>query len=173
MERLAGRLRTLSRPDQRPRHVLDVRAPRVDALECVQAALDEKRIVLSVTLGERSSFVLGDDAELEELFLNLLVNAHEATPPGGTITVEVRATDTSAAVSIGDSGPGIPAELIERIFDPFFTTKKQGSGLGLAICAGIAQSHLARLRATNSTGGGAVFLVEFPVTAPSAATVPA
>jgi len=173
MERLAGRLRTLSRPDQRPRHVLDVRAPLVDALECVQAALDEKRIALSVTLGERSSFVLGDDAELEELFLNLLVNAHEATPPGGSITVEVRTTDTAAAVSIVDSGPGIPAELIERIFDPFFTTKKQGSGLGLAICAGIAQSHLARLRATNSPGGGAVFLVEFPVTTLSAATVPA
>ena len=173
MERLVGRLRTLSRPDQRPRHVLDVRGPLVDALECVQAALDEKRITLSVTLGERSSFVLGDDAELEELFLNLLVNAHEATPPGGSIMVEVRATDTSAAVSIVDSGPGIPYDLLERIFDPFFTTKKQGSGLGLAICAGIAQSHRARLRATNNTGGGALFLVEFPVTAPSAATVPA
>jgi len=173
MERLVERLRTLSRPGQRPRHVLDVRAPLTHALECVQAALDEKRIAVTVTLGERASYVLGDHAELEELFLNLLVNAHDATPPGGAISIEVQATGTLAAVSVVDSGPGIPEKLLERIFDPFFTTKQQGSGLGLAICAGIAQSHRARLRATNDTGGGALFLVEFPVAAPSATTVPA
>jgi two-component system NtrC family sensor kinase len=151
--------------------VLDVRAPLVDAVECVQAALDEKRITLTTVLGERSGFVLGDPAELEELFLNLLMNAHEATPPGGAISIDVRTTDTTTAVSIADTGPGIPAELVERIFDPFFTTKLQGSGLGLAICAGIAQSHRARLRATNHAAGGASFLVEFPVVSPASVTV--
>jgi len=72
-------------------------------------------------------------------------------------------------VSVGDTGPGIAPELLEKIFEPFFTTKQRGSGLGLAISAGVAQAHGARLRAANRPGGGATFSVQFPlapVTAP-------
>jgi signal transduction histidine kinase len=69
------------------------------------------------------------------------------------------------SVEVADSGPGIPAEILERVFDPFFTTKQRGSGLGLAICSGIAEAHGARLHAANAPGGGAVFTVELPITA--------
>jgi signal transduction histidine kinase len=75
-------------------------------------------------------------------------------------------------VTVADTGPGIPPELLERIFEPFFTTKQRGSGLGLAISASVAQAHGARLRALNEPGGGATFLVEFPfapLTAPVSA----
>ena len=64
-------------------------------------------------------------------------------------------------VTIADSGPGIPPELLERVFDPFFTTKQHGSGLGLTICMGIAAAHGARLRVANRPNGGAIFTVEF------------
>jgi signal transduction histidine kinase len=96
--------------------------------------------------------------------LNLVMNAHEATPPGGTVHVDVTHDAQRIIVNISDSGPGIAPELVERVFDPFFTTKQRGSGLGLAICAGIAQTHGARLQAANRPGGGAVFSVEFPMT---------
>jgi len=115
--------------------------------------------------------VRGDHGELEQLFLNLLMNAHEATPPGGTLRVDLVRTDEHVAITVADTGPGIPSDLLERVFDPFFTTKQRGSGLGLTICAGIAQTHGARLRASNRAAGGASFSVDFALV-PTAMPVP-
>ncbi len=171
MERLLERLRTLSRPSDRPRHLLDLRLPIGDALETMRAAFEEKNIIVSVALGREPCAILGDHAELEQLFLNLLMNAHEATPPRGMLRVELAMTGGRATAAIIDTGPGVPAALLEQVFEPFFTTKKHGSGLGLAICAAIAQTHGAKLRAANRRMGGAVFTVEFPAPAGAPAMV--
>jgi PAS domain S-box-containing protein len=172
MERLLERLGALSRPGRRPQYPLDLRAPVAEALEVMQATFDEKGVGITTTVGETACFVLGHHAELEQLFLNLIMNAHEATPPGGAVHVEIAHDAQHITVSVADTGPGIAPELVERVFDPFFSTKQRGSGLGLAICAGIAQTHGARLRANNRPGGGAVFFVEFPL-APQPAKVDA
>jgi PAS domain S-box-containing protein len=171
MERLVERLRTLSRPSDRPRHRLDVRKPLADALEFIRPAFDEKRIQLTAVLGEQPRIVVGDDGELEQLFLNLLMNAYEATPPDGAVGVEVSTVGEQTTVTVSDSGPGFPPELIEHVFDPFITTKPRGSGLGLTISAAIASAHRAKLRAANHPGGGALLTVEFPVAAPVEAAV--
>jgi PAS domain S-box-containing protein len=164
MERLIERLRTLSRPNDRPRRPLDLRSPITDALETMRAAFEEKNLVVSVSLGRAPSLVLGDHAEIEQLFLNLLMNAHEAMPPRGMLSVELAMAGSRAVAVVTDTGPGVPAELLERVFEPFFTTKQRGSGLGLAICAALAQTHGATLRVANRSSGGAVFTVDFPVT---------
>jgi len=172
MERVVDRLRTLAHPGRRPAHTVDLRVPLGEALEFMQATFDEKRITVAAGLGETPCRVLGDHQNLEQLFLNLLMNAHEATPPGGSLRVAVTQEAQQITVTVADTGPGIPPELLERIFEPFFTTKQRGSGLGLAISASVAQAHGARLRALNGPGGGATFLVEFPfapVTAPVSA----
>jgi PAS domain S-box-containing protein len=171
MQRLVDRLRTLSRPAGGPRHPIDVRLPLGDVLELARPTLEEKSLVLTATLGAEPSVVLGNHPELEQLFLNLLLNAHEVTPGGGTVSLDVTRTDTHVTVTVADSGPGIPPELLERVFEPFFTTKARGSGLGLAISAGIAQAHGARLRANNRSAGGAIFTVEFPVASVVSAVV--
>ena len=163
MERLLERLGALSRPGRRPQFPLDVRAPIAQAAEAMQPTFDEKGIRLRLALGDSACLVLGQHMELEQLFLNLVMNAHEATPPGGLVRVDVTHDAERISVTVADTGPGIAPELIERVFDPFFSTKHRGSGLGLAICAGIAQTHGARLRAANAPGGGAVFSVDFPV----------
>jgi PAS domain S-box-containing protein len=163
MERLLERLGALSRPGRRPQFPLDVRAPIAQAVEAMQPTFDEKSITLRVALGDSACLVLGQHTELEQLFLNLVMNAHEATPPGGVVRVDVTHDAERITVTIADTGPGIAPELVERVFDPFFSTKQRGSGLGLAICAGIAQTHGARLRAANAPNGGAIFFVEFPV----------
>jgi PAS domain S-box-containing protein len=170
IQRLLDRLRTLSRPAGAPRHLVDVRAPLTEAIELVQPALEEKGVTTTVGLGTESCLVLGNHQEMEELFLNLLLNAHDATPGGGTVTVEVTRGETHVLVAVADSGPGIRADLLERVFEPLFTTKARGSGLGLAISSGIAQAHGARLRAGNRPTGGAIFTVEFPL-APMAPAV--
>lgn len=163
MERLVERLRTLSRPGERARHPVDLRAPLSDALEFLKPAFEEKRIAVRADLGNAPRIVLGDHGELEDLFLNLLMNAHEATPPDGSLAVDVTGDAAHVTVAVADTGPGIPPELLERIFDPFFTTKQRGSGLGLAICTGIAAAHQAQLHATNRAEGGARFTLDVPL----------
>jgi two-component system sensor histidine kinase AtoS len=163
MQRLVDRLRTLSRPAGGPRHPVDVRLPLGEALELARPTLEEKGLRLIASLGPEPCIILGNHPELEELFLNLVLNAHDATPAGGLVTVDVASTENHATATVADSGPGIAPELLERVFEPFFTTKARGSGLGLAISAGIAQAHGAKLRVHNRAGGGAVFTVEFPL----------
>ncbi|MBI3827849.1 MAG: GAF domain-containing protein [Candidatus Rokubacteria bacterium] len=164
MERLLNGLRTLARPSDRPRQIVDLRLPMAEALETLQPGLDEKRIAVFLVPDPSPCLVLGDHHELEQLFLNLLGNAKDATPPEGTLSVRVTAAGDHVTASVADSGPGVPPALLERIFDPFFTTKKEGSGLGLAICTNIAAAHRARLRVVNREGGGAEFTVDFPLT---------
>jgi signal transduction histidine kinase len=137
--------------------------PVTEAVEFLQPSLEQKRITVSVALGDEPRLVQGDDSELGELFLNLLMNAEEATPLDGRLTIDLTATQTEVTITLADTGPGIPDELLERIFEPFVTTKQQGSGLGLAICMGIAEAHDAKLRVANQPTGGAVFAVEFPI----------
>ena len=170
MEGVVDRLRTLAHPGRRPEHAIDVRVPLGEALEFIQATLDEKRITVAASLGDAPCTVLGDHHNLEQLFLNLLMNAHEATPTGGAIGVAVTRESEKVTVSVADTGPGIAPDLLDRIFEPFVTTKQRGSGLGLAISAAVAEAHGARLTPANHPGGGAIFSVEFPlapVTAPA------
>ena len=173
MERLLERLRTLSRPSDRPRQPLDLRIPVTEAVETMRAAFEEKNITVALTTPPTPCMIRGDHAELAQLFLNLLMNAHEATPPRGSLPVEVIVTETHASAAVFDAGPGVPADLLDRVFEPFFTTKQRGSGLGLAICAAIAQTHDAKLKVANQPAGGAVFSVEFPLAAGARAPVSA
>jgi PAS domain S-box-containing protein len=173
MERLLDRLSTLSRPGERPHHPIDLRAPIGDAIEAMRPVFAEKSITLSAALGPSPCTILADHSELEQLFQNFLMNAHEVTPPEGSVRVEISSTADRAIVAVVDTGPGVPPELLERVFDPFFSTKERGTGLGLAICASIAQRHGARLKVTNREVGGAVFTVDFPLAATATLPVPA
>jgi signal transduction histidine kinase len=163
MEQLLERLRHLSKPHDRYHKPIDVREPIQNALDSLRAAFDSRELTVTSSLGGEQRIIVGDHNDLESLFLNLLINAQESTPPGGSVAVELNSDDGMIAVTVSDTGPGIPVDSLERIFDPFVTTKTRGSGLGLALCAGIAQGHGARITAANRTGGGAVFTVEFPL----------
>jgi signal transduction histidine kinase len=102
--------------------------------------------------------------KIEEVFLNILINAMEATAPGGEITIASRAEMKRAVVEIADSGVGIPAENLRSIFDPFFTTKEvgKGTGLGLSICFGIMEWHGGQIEASSKPGMGTTVTLAFP-----------
>jgi len=104
------------------------------------------------------------DAELmERVFYNLLVNAAQASPEGGAITVKTRAANGMAEVSVIDRGKGIEKKDMEEIFNPFFTTKPEGSGLGLAIVSKIVDEHGGRIAVESEPGKGSVFRVYLPL----------
>ncbi len=106
-----------------------------------------------------------DPAELNQVFMNLLLNAADALAPAGTLAVELARDGDDVVVRVRDDGPGIPADVLPRVFEPFFTTKEvgRGTGLGLAISHAIVTRHGGRLEACSPTGGGAELVVRLPV----------
>ena len=111
-------------------------------------------IELQVNVPEETPEVACSQSDLEQVFLNLLTNAREATPHGGRIMVTVRAVDRLVEISIADSGCGIPAENLPRVLEPFFTTKQHGNGLGLSICRSVLWEVDGTLTIQSEPGNG-------------------
>ncbi|MDD5634785.1 MAG: ATP-binding protein, partial [Candidatus Omnitrophica bacterium] len=104
-----------------------------------------------------------DEEQMQEVFVNLLNNAAEAMPGGGTITVEIVGEGGTLVMRFTDTGAGIPPEYLQKIFDPFFTTKEMGTGLGLSVCYGIIKSHGGELKYDSSPGVGTTATITLPV----------
>ena len=115
---------------------------------------------------------LFDEAQLRQALLNLLRNAREAMPEGGTIDVTVRAEGMSVAIRIDDRGAGIPEEIRAQVFDPFFSTKGEGTGLGLAITRQIVEAHGGSLTCEGREGGGTSFRIALPIAPARASALP-
>jgi two-component system, NtrC family, sensor histidine kinase HydH len=112
--------------------------------------------------------VSGDALRLSEVFVNLIQNALQATPPGGRVEVRVEPSgDEGVRVAVHNTGSGIPAELRERIFQPFFTTKAKGTGLGLAIARQIVDAHRGRIEVMSDGVSETTFVVDLPVRVPA------
>ena len=112
--------------------------------------------------------------QVNQVFMNILVNASHAIPERGTITIATRAADGEVEVAITDSGEGIPASVLPKIFDPFFTTKQagQGTGLGLSLSYGIVQKHNGRIEVESVEGRGTTFRIVLPIAQPPVAPAP-
>lgn len=122
----------------------------------------EKRIALQRDLPP----VYADDKQMQQVFLNIVLNAYQAMPSGGvlgiTSSLTVRNDIEYVRVDISDTGTGIPPQILEKIFTPFFTTKAQGTGLGLPICNKLVMLHNGDIRVTSDDTAGTVFTVELP-----------
>jgi signal transduction histidine kinase len=110
-------------------------------------------------LGTELPPVLADPFQLEQVFLNVCLNACQAMRQGGRLTIRSRSGEGNVVVEISDTGPGIPAELRAQIFKPFFTTKREGNGLGLAISARIVAEHGGHIGYRCPPDGGTIFTV--------------
>ncbi|MBI5500490.1 MAG: hypothetical protein HY907_09615 [Deltaproteobacteria bacterium] len=109
-----------------------------------------------------------DADKIRQVLLNLLVNAIQAMPDGGEITVSTRRIDGELELSVTDDGPGVRPEHQPKLFEPFFTTKEKGTGLGLAICARLVNEHGGTITCESAPGRGATFRVRLPLRAPAA-----
>ena len=143
---------------------IDVNRAMEDIVMMVQHEFEGNRITMDLSFAEKLPAVAGNANYLQQVFLNLLINARDAMPEGGTIAVSTGMTGFHVSVRIADTGCGIPKELQEKIFKPFFSTKgDKGTGLGLAICAKIIAQHKGELRVESEVGKGTVFTIFLPV----------
>jgi two-component system sensor histidine kinase HydH len=134
------------------------------AVEFAEAQAREKGVAVRRHALDSAPPVLCDPELIYQVALNLVVNAIQIVPPGGTVDVAVLpGRDGYAGFAVRDDGPGIPDELRERIFEPFFTRRDGGAGLGLTFVQRVVREHRGRIRIESGDGRGSAFYVELPV----------
>ena len=161
-------LRDLVKKDGAKVQVLSTNAVVSEVLALVRTDLKRRGVVVSTRLCEPAPVVFGDRVELQQVVLNLVINACDAmrdTPPGERLLVVSTAAQGDARIEVRDRGSGIAPEALAKIFEPFVTTKQDGLGLGLAICRSIVTAHGGYISATNNPERGATFAVSLPLTA--------
>jgi len=141
-----------------------------ETLSLVEHQFAQVSMKTDLSLDDKIASVKGSPGKLQQVFLNLFLNARDAMESGGTLSVETRQVNGSVRVSVRDTGAGIAAENLARIFDPFFTTKgaKKGTGLGLSVSYGIVREHGGDITVQSQPGRGTQFLLTFPVVAKAA-----
>jgi signal transduction histidine kinase len=166
---LATQMLRLASPRQAAFATVQVHPLLDHSLRLVQHQISGKLISLRRDYKAETDAVCGDDAQLQQAFMNLLFNAIEAMGANGILTVGTKIVFSEndgrkLLVQIQDSGTGIAPENLGRLFEPFFTTKKNGTGLGLAITRRVALEHRGSVEVQSETGKGSTFSISLPVT---------
>jgi len=136
-----------------------------EALQLVQLSSDIKSFQFDVSMPEHIS-VYGDANQLVQVFVNLINNACDASPPKATVSISAYEQDNNINIAIEDTGPGITPTMRERVFEPFYTTKSVGSGtgLGLSLVYSIIDRHNGRIRIDDQYDAGTRMLISLPIT---------
>jgi two-component system, NtrC family, sensor histidine kinase HydH len=146
-------------PRPRPTEVLTVMR-RVAGLLGPQA--EHAAVTLDMASADRTETIRIDPEQIEQVLVNVVLNAIQASPRGGCVALRYDVADGRHLITVSDRGAGIPPETRTRIFEPFFTTKERGTGLGLAISQRIVAAHGGDLRVTPRAGGGTIAEIELP-----------
>jgi two-component system NtrC family sensor kinase len=172
--KIVNGLLNLARPAQVDSGPVDLHAVINDVLALLDHQFRTGSIQVRKELCGSAVAVQGIEYKLQQVFLNLFLNARDAMPKGGWLTIVTKAEGTSAGVEIGDTGSGISAEQLSRIYDPFFTTKEigKGTGLGLSITYGIVQEHGGTITCDSSIGQGTRFTLALPLASMRSAAAP-
>jgi hypothetical protein len=131
--------------------------------------LAQAAIEVRLAFDENLPRIKGNPGKLQQVFLNLFLNARDAMESGGVLAISTSSADGLVKVTVADSGAGIVRENLERIFDPFFTTKmaKKGTGLGLSVSYGIVREHAGDIEVASELGAGTRFSLSFPEAQPT------
>lgn len=170
IEQIITGLLMFARPPQARSQACDMHQVLERTLDLLDLQLRDSKVTVTRELGTDLPLVIADPDLLQQVFLNLCLNAIQAMPEGGSLSItsgvrRYRTRRSLVDVSIADTGVGIPRELMEKIFDPFFTTRSMGTGLGLPISVQIVRDAGGVLTAKNNPGGGATLRVSLPVPA--------
>jgi two-component system sensor histidine kinase HydH len=162
LNRVITDLLDFSRPREPALKAMDLNDVVRSVLDLVGREAANQGVTVVRELKDDGAGIMGDLDGLKQLFLNLFLNALQAMPDGGVLTIRTARVGGRGILSLSDTGPGIPEEDQERIFEPFFTTRDTGTGLGLSIVHRIVLDHGAEIRVESKPGSGTSFVVRFP-----------
>jgi len=156
--------------DASERTRVDLNAVVGDVISLLEHQFQKGSVKIRRELADGQVPVVGFEFKLQQVFLNLFLNARDAMPSGGWLTIATRVEGEAAIAEVSDTGGGIPPEHLDRIYDPFFTTKPigHGTGLGLSITYGIVREHEASIHCESAPGQGTRFTLRFRLGQPDA-----
>ncbi len=163
--RIVRQLLDFYRPDSGDEVETNICEVLEETLLLVSMHLEKKGLVIEKDFQVEPAIIMASPEQMKQVFLNLIINATDFTPAGGTITVSFAKDEGDLLIHFKDTGPGIPEEDLARVFEPFFTTRRgaSGTGLGLVVCKGIIQKYGGSISAANCSDGGAVFTIRIPL----------
>jgi two-component system sensor histidine kinase HydH len=162
LNRVITELLDFSRPREPELSPLDLNLIVSQTLSLMERETSSQGVAVVEELSVGKALIMGHADSLKQLLLNLLLNALQAMPDGGVLTVQTENSAGRVILKIADTGPGIPEGDQETVFEPFFTTRENGTGLGLAIVHRIILDHGAEIRVESSPGDGTMFVIRFP-----------
>jgi signal transduction histidine kinase len=162
IKRVLEDLRNIAQPIPLEHFPVDVDRSVTDVVESLKVPAETAGVNLTSELGSGGALVQGDVFALGRVYRNLLINAIQATAPGGTVAIATEATADRVRIRVYDTGCGIPPDRIGAIFDDFVTTKRRGLGLGLAISKKIVEQLGGQISVASEVGKGTTFILEFP-----------
>ena len=165
LEQIAGRILEFGKSRESFRKAVKLREILEDAAVLVRLKLEQSRINLSWGKLSGDELVFVDKGQIQQVLLNLMLNAVEVMPDGGDLSIGTELKDGRANIYVKDQGGGIPENLRDRIFESFLTGRKDGTGLGLTISKRIMRAHDGDLELVESGSGGTTFCISLPLTA--------
>ncbi|MDD5729563.1 MAG: ATP-binding protein [Candidatus Omnitrophica bacterium] len=160
IKKIVSDLRTFSRRSETEKISVDMTQLLDSVLSIVWNEIKYKISVIKDYQAKTN--ILGDPTQLSQVFLNILINASQAIPDKGSITIATSEDSANIYIRISDTGKGIPADVLPKIFDPFFTTKAKGTGLGLSVTYNIIKHHGGDVKVESVVGKGTEFTVQLP-----------
>jgi two-component system, cell cycle sensor histidine kinase and response regulator CckA len=169
---ITGRLLSFARGELSRLAPVDLNDVITETMRFAKSSIPRQIRVL-IDAPEEAVVVEGDATQLQQVLLNIILNACYVMPDGGELSIRLRAAGGEARLSVSDTGPGIDAATMERLFEPFFTTKPQGlgTGLGLPSAYGIVKGHKGTIDVDSTPGEGATFTIRLPLAASGAIPV--
>lgn len=170
LSEMLRKMLSFSKPDQEERQPVEINSVIDEILLLHEKQFKENDIKITSTFAKGLGLVNASKNQLRQVFLNMIANARDAMPSGGTLTVTTSGNSDEISVEISDTGIGIADENISRIFDSFFTTKDEvkGVGLGLSVCYGFIKDHGGDIKVKSQVGAGTTFTITLPVSANAA-----
>ncbi len=165
LDKMLHELLYYSRPSDPHMVPTDINAIIDKTLKLVKVNSDSRKVAIHLDLATDLPLIEGDQEQLKQVFLNLIINAIQAVENYGEIWITTRVSSNRIEIAIEDSGKGIAPEILNKLFNPFFTTRSNGTGLGLAVAQKIIDLHQGKIQVENRTEHGARFLISFPLLA--------
>jgi signal transduction histidine kinase len=173
VKRVLDDLRNIARPIPLERFPVDINRSVAEVVESMQQHSETAGVTLRAELAREAAFIDGDLFALGRVYRNLIINAIQATAPGGLVVVATDTLERRAQIRVYDTGCGIPPDRLGAIFEDFVTTKRRGLGLGLAISKKIVEQLGGHITVASEVGKGTTFVLDFPRTQPRPVAVAA